>query len=174
LRAKTVLACADGRDNKAVAAEFGVGEHMVARWRDGFTRKRLAGLIDEPPRGRPPSILLDRVEEVVTATLEELPRDARHWSRASMARRRPGAYPGVMTMTVHLPDQLAAVLEAEAARRGQSPDWVAADLLAERLPAAVSGDSVEAFIGAADSGDAGWAGRDSHLLGAEVAARRAC
>jgi hypothetical protein len=40
-----------------------------------------------------------------------------------------------MSMTVHLPDSLAAVLEAEAARRGQTPDEVATDLLAERLPA---------------------------------------
>ncbi|HUZ24445.1 MAG TPA: hypothetical protein VMV07_11855 [Streptosporangiaceae bacterium] len=78
-----------------------------------------------------------------------------------------------MVMTVQLPDQLAAVLEAEAARRGQSPDRVAADLLAERLPAEVSGDPVEAFIGAADSGDAEWAGRDSHQLRAGAAARRA-
>jgi hypothetical protein len=77
-----------------------------------------------------------------------------------------------MTMTVHLPESLAAVLEAEAARRGQSPDQVAADLLAERLPAAVSGDPVEAFIGAADSGDAGWAGRDSRELRAEDSSRR--
>jgi len=39
-----------------------------------------------------------------------------------------------MTMTVHLHGDLAAALEAEAAHRGQSPDQVAADLLAEQLP----------------------------------------
>jgi transposase len=87
LRSKIVLACADGRDNKEVAAELGCHQVTVGKWRSRFIERRLDGLSDEDRPGRPRMVTDDKVEEVIVKTLEEAPpNNDSHWSTRSMAK----------------------------------------------------------------------------------------
>jgi len=87
LRSRIVLGYADGADNKTVAARVGCAAVTVGKWRARFVELRLDGLPDEQRSGRPPSVTLDQVEDVVVATLESTPANATHWSRTKMAKR---------------------------------------------------------------------------------------
>jgi len=87
LRSRIVLACAEGADNKTVAARVGCSQNTVSKWRGRFVERRVDGLDDDPRPGRPPTIGVDQVEDVVVATLESTPEHATHWSRAKMAQR---------------------------------------------------------------------------------------
>ena len=72
-----------------MAEQLGCSPATVGKWRARFLEHRLDGLVDEPRPGRPPTITVEQVEDVVVATLEATPTNATHWSRTKMAER-PG------------------------------------------------------------------------------------
>src|ERR1700738_3874744 len=84
-RCRIVLACADGMTNQQAAARVGVWPQTVGKWRARFVKERLDGLLDEPRPGRPSSVSLDQVEQVLVPTLEFKPENATRWSQSSMA-----------------------------------------------------------------------------------------
>jgi transposase len=85
-RARIVLACAAGLDNKAVARKLRANDKTVGRWRARFVADGLDGLLDEPRPGAPRRISDQQVERVVVRTLEEKPEGETHWSTRSMAK----------------------------------------------------------------------------------------
>jgi transposase len=85
-RARVVLACADGLDNKQVAKRLRLSAAMVGKWRARFVRDRMDGLYDEPRPGAPRQITDAKVEDVVVRTLETTPRGMTHWSVRTMAK----------------------------------------------------------------------------------------
>jgi transposase len=87
IRARIVLACAEGGSNTAVAARLGMSRNTVRIWRARFLRDGPDGLLDEPRPGRPRTVSDEQVEQVVVTTLEETPADATHWSTRSLAAR---------------------------------------------------------------------------------------
>jgi transposase len=83
-RCRIILRCADGLASKSVAAELGVHEHTVGKWRRRFLKERVDGLLDEARLGRPRTIDDDQVAAVIERTLRSTPADATHWSIRSM------------------------------------------------------------------------------------------
>lgn len=87
LRAKIILACAEGKPNGVVAGIMRVRQQTVCKWRSRFLSRGLEGLLDEPRPGTPRRVSDADVERVLTTTLESLPRDATHWSPRWLAEQ---------------------------------------------------------------------------------------
>jgi transposase len=85
-RARVVLACGEGLDNKSVARKLHVSLGMVGKWRARFLKARLEGLYDEPRPGAPRTVSDEQVEQVVIETLESTPRGETHWSTRGLAK----------------------------------------------------------------------------------------
>ena len=85
-RSRIVLLVADGLRTGEIAERLNVHRNTVAKWRRRFAAERLDGLVDEPRPGQPRTITDQKVDEVITKTLESAPKDATHWSTRSMAK----------------------------------------------------------------------------------------
>jgi transposase len=84
-RCRMIMLCAEGLPSKEVAAQLGVHEYTVGKWRRRFVRGRIEGLTDEYRPGRPRTVSDEQVTEVIERTLNTTPKDATHWSIRSMA-----------------------------------------------------------------------------------------
>jgi transposase-like protein len=76
VRARIVLACADGVPNAAVARRLGVSRNTVAAARERFLRDGLDGLADRPRSGRPRTIT-DQQRALVLQAMAAVPADSR-------------------------------------------------------------------------------------------------
>jgi len=85
LRARIILLCAEERSNQDVAEELSVHQVTVGKWRQRFISMGLDGLVDTPRPGTPRKITDEDVERILAKTLEEMPKNATHWSTRAMA-----------------------------------------------------------------------------------------
>jgi transposase len=87
MRARVVLAAAEGVANERIAADLGVHKMTVLLWRGRFERDRLAGLHDAPRPGREPVYGRGARDRVIALTLEPPPDGVTHWSTRRLARK---------------------------------------------------------------------------------------
>lgn len=86
VRSRIVLLACGGRTNKEIAAELGIDEPQVGRWRKRFAEQGLAGIAKDKSRpGRIKPLARRKESEIIRKTLETQPKGATHWSRSLMA-----------------------------------------------------------------------------------------
>lgn len=86
LRAKIVLAAAEGKTNREIADELGTSRKTVSLWRRRFLEGGLASIEKEAPRSkRKPSANSAMVRLILRKT-KERPANAPHWTTRSLAK----------------------------------------------------------------------------------------
>src|SRR3981081_1025895 len=95
-RSRIILRCSDCLPRKVVAAELGIHEHTVGKWRRRFLKDRIEGLLDEARPGRPRTIDDDQIAAVIERTLRSTPEDSTHWSIRSVATSSGYSHPTIL------------------------------------------------------------------------------
>ena len=84
MRAKVILACAEGLSDRKAAAELGVHHQTVANHRQRYLMEGVPGLRDRDRSGRPRLDTDDVVEQILAATISKMPEGGGPWSLALM------------------------------------------------------------------------------------------
>jgi len=87
LRSRIILACAQNVTNGEVAQRCRTTPQTVGKWRSRFVARRLNGLLDEPRSGTPRRTVDAQIERLIATTINELLRDAMHWSTRFLVRK---------------------------------------------------------------------------------------
>lgn len=96
MRARIVLRAAEGASNGEVAKAVGCSQPSVCKWRERYRVGGVEALLDEPRPGAVRRATDEKVEEVITKTLETTPRGQTHWSQRQMAKEV-----GLSQTTIH-------------------------------------------------------------------------
>lgn len=72
-----------GAPNRAVTAEIGASGDRRRR-RSRFVEHRFNELVDDPRPGAQGTLSDDQIEQLIVTTLEQIPKDATHWSTRSI------------------------------------------------------------------------------------------
>ena len=86
-RARIVLRSADGVAIEHVAREVGVAVMTVKLWRRRYAEAGVAGLVDAPRPGHPPTYTREDRDRLVALTMGPPPVGSSHWSVRRMAAR---------------------------------------------------------------------------------------
>jgi len=106
VRAQIVLAAADGRENKDIAAEPGCTRRTIGIWRNRFAAERLQGITHDAPRGGRKATQRDAFEaEIIPKTTQELPPNATQWSTRLLANALECRRRFATTSTIIMPTQ---------------------------------------------------------------------
>jgi transposase len=88
LRVHIVLLAAEGLANHAIAKKLSTSRPTVLLWRERFTKKGSAGLLQiEEGRGRKKEIGTEKIEAIIHDTLHTTPTDSTHWSTRTLAKK---------------------------------------------------------------------------------------
>ena len=95
LRAKMILASAEGLTNTEAGRRVGASPQAVGKWRRRFLENGLSGLDDELRPGRPRTYEDDKVASLINRALRDKPKGSTHWSARTL-----GEAEGVSRSTV--------------------------------------------------------------------------